>query len=113
MAKELNYTTPDGVNHPKSYWRPVQVNLNYNGSGNITFLGYHDQLSSDSGKEPIGSKIYGVDSNQFDQYYALDKFVNGVDLLSQSYALAVATKDVDLDAQRENGRSFFEGARDV
>lgn len=113
MAKQMVYTTPDGVEHEESYWRIVQVNLNYDGSGLLVFLGYHNKAARDDHRVPIANKQYPLDQEKFVQFFKLDKLVDGANILSQSYTLALTTLDTDLDENQENGRSFFDGAINV
>lgn len=107
MGKQMLYTGPDDTPHPESYWRPVQVNLNFDGSGNVTFLGYHDIAARENKAEPIGSKIYSIsDSGKFNTYFSAAVLKQNKDPVGQSYQMAMDTLDTA-------GQSFFKGAQDV
>lgn len=104
MAFVMPFQTPDGADHPQSYWRPVYLELDYNGAGLVIFHGYHNQSMSGAGKEPIAKKQYRMPAPLLQQTYGPAAFKAGSDPLAQAYLLAQTTPEVN------SGLSFFQGA---
>lgn len=70
MAKQLNYTHPNGTEYLESYWRItsllVDVPKRY---ARFNFSGYKDQNARLNSKDPIGSKTVIIRDDIFDLYF--------------------------------------------
>jgi hypothetical protein len=108
MAFELSHTTADGVEHPLSYWRVAETNINAaDKRGMVSFLGYHNAQARTDGKQSIASKIYVIDEDAYDEFFAPSEIdPEGNNHIKAAYELASTVLDTD-------GVSFFDGAEVV
>jgi len=105
MAKQLNYTTADWVEHPASYWKVRQVTLiPVDQAASVTFYGYHSQAARLSGAEHIGEKVYSLHGPEYETFFGMAVLSEeGKNPFGQAYALA--------EAQDQFG--FWDDAEDV
>lgn len=108
MAYQMPHTTADGVEHPESYWRVTETNINAaHKRGMVSFLGYHNAQARLDGKQSIASKIYVFDEAAYDEFFAPTEIdPEGNNHIKAAYELASTVLDTD-------GVSFFDGAEVV
>lgn len=106
MAKKMAYSTPDGVRHEESYWRPVRVDVNDRDRvAMIMFQGFHTKEARQAGRSPIAEKIFTASDAKYDEFFAKDKLVEA-DIYTQAYRLADSFIETDSSL-------FFANAQDV
>jgi hypothetical protein len=71
MAKQINYTHPNGTEYPQSYWRIAQLVVDVPALyAKFVFYGYKDAAARLAGKEPIGERVVHVHGAEFAAYFA-------------------------------------------
>lgn len=71
MAKQINYTHPNGTSYPESYWRMTQLIVDVpNLYAKFVFSGYKDAQARLDGKEPIGERVVHCHGAEFAAYFA-------------------------------------------
>lgn len=122
MAFQKSFTDNYGNSYANSYWYIGRVTIDkYNNGGTLHFLGFKDKAARDSGKQPVGEKLYNVQGETFQAY--LTSLITGQNALALGYEIALNEKEIlVLD---ENGNnilnedgtnkkvSFFDGATQV
>jgi hypothetical protein len=92
-SKVVNFQTTPLV-YPNSYWVPVFNDLNkVAGSATITFQGYADEATRQSGKAvPIASHKFTVTGTTFATFFGTQALTTS-NLYAQAYAMAKVTPD--------------------
>ena len=116
MAFTLPQADEYGDTFPKSYWKPVQVNLcSLDKTGMVLFYGF--ESAANKGKRVIGRKSYAVTPEQFDRFFAADGLnPDGKNPWAAAYELALSVEEGTGKAPEggaETTRSFFAGAKAV
>lgn len=120
MALRIPFETPDGVEHPESYWRVAEANVDFfGGHARITLVGWHNQAAREGGKRPLEGAEKTYDILTREEYLAwfspaaLD--AAGRNHAAQAYEFAKAKQDMQFQVGEESigHRSFFTGAVDV
>lgn len=97
----MPFTTPDGIDHPESYWKVTSVTLD-NDSATILFLGYHDKATRDTDKSAISKKDFYARGDDFTEYFSTDVLnQEGVNPKKQAYEYI------------DGKGTFFSGAENV
>jgi hypothetical protein len=124
MAKQMEFTHPNGTDYPESYWRIVELYVSVPKKvAKFTFYGYKDADARNSGKEPIWEKIVELnDPSLFDIRFneVASKTKNPQEV---GYEFCVLYKDLKREAILNQGTpeemviqepySFFEDSIDV
>ena len=70
MAKQVNYTHPNGTEYPESYWRITSLDVDVpNRIAKFTFTGYKDASAREVGKSPIDSRLVIITNEDFDSRF--------------------------------------------
>lgn len=120
MAKQLSYTSDQGVDFPTSYWKITQVVIDtFNRMLRIQYSGFKDAAACAAGKAAIGSTTFDLTEADFVQFWTeviTNKEENAV---AWAYAKSSAIQNVTKRTVAENGdvtitkESFFKDASDV
>ena len=106
MAKQMPFTTSDGVDHPNSYWAVMEITIRpLAKKAFFSFHGWHDKAAKDAGASYIASKNYWIRDLKMEQFFhnnVLKQFTPA----RMAYQYAMAEPD-------EHGSKFFQGAQDV
>jgi predicted ester cyclase len=127
MAKQLNYTHPNGTNYPESYWRIAQLIVDVPALyAKFVFHGHKDAAARLSGKDPIGERTIHIYGQDFATWFAevTGKIKNPQEvgyLACINYKDISVVEDVIVDEGLETEHteqqvvlhSFFENAIDV
>jgi hypothetical protein len=71
MAKQLDYTHPNGTNYPASYWRITQLVVDMPALyAKFVFAGWKDEQARLDGKQPIGERVVHINGADFAAYFA-------------------------------------------
>ena len=109
MAKEMKYTAQDGTVFPDAYFIPVRVTLDpVNKTAQVIFAGYENEASRrDNPKADIAAKSYLIGPDVYDSYFGVSAIEgDGKNAIKSTYDMASQITEGD-------GKSFFDGARDV
>ncbi len=113
MALQMQRETPDGVVHPASYWRIVEVDIDVQARRVEVFAaGYHDATAAGAGRAQIERRRYAFTGEAVQPILAAVRGQTpGVSALAAAYAAVRGTKDVDDGSGVLVG--FFDKADDV
>lgn len=124
MAKQLNFTHPNGTSYPESYWKITKLHVDVlNRYAEFGLTGYKDVAARQSGKDSIGFRQIIVQQGDFDVAFTevTMKTKNPQEVGYNACALIKDIPDGDeiidqgLPTERTQPkfRSFFDGALDV
>lgn len=123
MAKQLNYTHPNGTNYPESYWRITRLFVDVPSRyAKFDFTGYKNAQARLGNLEPIGYRYLEITGTDFDfgfgevtmkvknpQEVAYDYCILYKDLIRRT----VVNEGQEDEHEEEEKYSFFENAQDV
>jgi len=112
MPKQMNFVTPDGIEHPESYWKVVYLNLDrLLHDASVTLCGWHNKEAHDAGFQPLNGakKEYIVQSSAFAQYFNTSELdPKNRNPYAQAYLLAENIQDV-VTGYEEDGSPIMVG----
>lgn len=127
MAKQVNYTHPNGTSYPESYWRIAQLVVDVPALfAKYVFYGYKDAAARLEGKDRIGERIVCINGAEFAAYFAevtgkvknpqevgYECCTNSKDIPSTEEVVVDAGLETEHTETRPISVSFFENSIDV
>jgi hypothetical protein len=124
MGKTMPYTSPDGAQHPNSFWCLSGLNVQIDTNRlELTFVGYHDTASYNADKQPVAGAVKSYSILGFNDFHGvIDRPILssllpiGGNILAMGWQVTLETKDdgiAPINEGVDTRTSFFEYAVDA
>jgi hypothetical protein len=77
MALQIDYTLPNGIDVPNSYWLVSNINISpLDQCGTITLSGYASLAAFSAGSQAIDTSLYVINTTNYSQFMAATSVIS-------------------------------------